>query len=153
MIQKIRNKTMGAFKNKKGFTLVEVIVVLVILAILAAILVPKLIGWIDQAKEKTATGEAHLVLSALQADASERYGQGGAIATTADAEVYTRVNKYLKGDIDVAAGTLPSAKIVYTADAKVTGFEYKASNDKYVTYTFNESTNKGKFTTSNAASK
>ncbi|MEG1478999.1 MAG: prepilin-type N-terminal cleavage/methylation domain-containing protein, partial [Clostridiales bacterium] len=100
MIQKIRNKTMGAFKNKKGFTLVEVIVVLVILAILAAILVPKLIGWIDQAKEKTATGEAHLVLSALQADASEQYGQGntldGAKTTASDIRV-AAVNKYLQG--------------------------------------------------------
>ena len=35
--------------HKKGFTLVEVIVVLVILAILAAILVPSMVGWIDKA--------------------------------------------------------------------------------------------------------
>lgn len=34
--------------NKKGFTLVEVIVVLVILAILAAILIPSMVGWIDR---------------------------------------------------------------------------------------------------------
>ena len=37
--------------NKKGMTLVEVIVVLVILAILAAVLVPTMIGWIDKANE------------------------------------------------------------------------------------------------------
>ena len=36
--------------NNKGFTLVELIVVLVILAILAAILVPALLGYIDEAK-------------------------------------------------------------------------------------------------------
>ena len=34
--------------NNKGFTLVELIVVLVILAILAAILVPALLGYIDR---------------------------------------------------------------------------------------------------------
>ena len=34
-------------KDKKGFTLVELIVVLVILAILAALLVPALTGYID----------------------------------------------------------------------------------------------------------
>ena len=32
------------YKNEKGFTLVELIVVLVILAILAAILIPQLLG-------------------------------------------------------------------------------------------------------------
>ena len=38
--------------NRRGFTLVELIVVLVILAILAAILVPALLGYVDRAKEK-----------------------------------------------------------------------------------------------------
>ena len=38
-------------KNKRGFTLVELIVVLVILAVLAALLVPSLTGYIDKAKQ------------------------------------------------------------------------------------------------------
>lgn len=37
-------------KNKKGFTLVEIIVVLVILAILAAIVAPSVLGYVEQAK-------------------------------------------------------------------------------------------------------
>lgn len=40
-------------KEKKGFTLVELIVVLVILAILAALLIPALTGYIDKAKNKS----------------------------------------------------------------------------------------------------
>ena len=36
--------------NKKGFTLVEIIVVLVILAILAAIAVPSVLGYVEEAK-------------------------------------------------------------------------------------------------------
>ncbi len=43
MFEKIRK-----MKNKKGFTLVELIVVLVILAILAALLIPALTGYIDR---------------------------------------------------------------------------------------------------------
>ena len=41
-------------KDKKGFTLVELIVVLVILAILAALLVPALTGYIDKANREQA---------------------------------------------------------------------------------------------------
>jgi|GEM_PF-1174259 len=38
--------------NKKGFTLIELVVVIAILAILAAIAVPRLIGFQDRAKEQ-----------------------------------------------------------------------------------------------------
>ena len=36
--------------NKKGFTLVEIIVVLVVLVILAAIVAPSILGYVEQAK-------------------------------------------------------------------------------------------------------
>ena len=65
-------------KNKKGFTLVELIVVLVILAILAALLVPALTGYIDKAKEKKIVAETRMVVMAVQTVASEAYGQIGA---------------------------------------------------------------------------
>ena len=65
---------MKFLKDKKGFTLVELIVVLVILAILAALLVPALTGYIDKAKEKKITAEAKGVWTAAQAAASEYYG-------------------------------------------------------------------------------
>lgn len=61
-------------KNKKGFTLVELIVVLVILAILAALLVPALTGYIDKAKEKKVIAETRMVVMAVQTVASETYG-------------------------------------------------------------------------------
>lgn len=38
--------------NKKGFTLVEIIVVLVILAILAAVAVPTALGYVDEKKRE-----------------------------------------------------------------------------------------------------
>ena len=59
----------------KGFTLVELIVVLVILAILAAILVPALLGYIDRAKEKQYVLNAKSALTATQAELSSIYGE------------------------------------------------------------------------------
>ena len=61
-------------KKNKGFTLVEVIVILVILAILAAVLIPSLTTYIDKAKEKGITANARAAYVATQAIASEVYG-------------------------------------------------------------------------------
>ena len=54
--------------NNKGFTLVELIVVLVILAILAAILVPALLGYIDSARNKQTLLNARSAMTAAQAE-------------------------------------------------------------------------------------
>lgn len=62
--------------DKKGFTLVELIVVMVILAILAAILAPALLGYIDKAKEKQVILNAKSVLTAAQVEMSDLYAQG-----------------------------------------------------------------------------
>lgn len=57
----------------KGFTLVELIVVIVIMAILAAILVPSLVGWIDKAKEKQVVINGRTAYLAAQTVTSEEY--------------------------------------------------------------------------------
>ena len=62
-------------KNKKGFTLVELIVVLVILAILAALLVPALTGYIDKANKEKIVAETRQLTMAAQSTLSEAYGQ------------------------------------------------------------------------------
>lgn len=63
--------------RRKGFTLVEVIVVLVILAILAAILIPSMTGWIDKAKEKRLIVACRTCVLAAQTLASKAYGEDG----------------------------------------------------------------------------
>lgn len=45
-------------KNKKGFTLVELIVVIAILGILAAVLVPSISNYVNRANENAALSEA-----------------------------------------------------------------------------------------------
>lgn len=60
-------------KNKKGFSLVELIVVLVIMAILAAALVPTLIGYIRQTREQDARSSAASCVQAAQTIVSSAY--------------------------------------------------------------------------------
>lgn len=56
-----------------GFTLVELIVVMVILTLMAAILVPSVLGWIDEAKGKQYVLSARSLYMSAQAIESEKY--------------------------------------------------------------------------------
>jgi prepilin-type N-terminal cleavage/methylation domain-containing protein len=61
-------------EGRAGFTLVEVIVVLVILAILMAIAIPALTGYIDKARNDAAIAGAGAAKSAAQVIVTEAYG-------------------------------------------------------------------------------
>ena len=73
-----KNKIFKKLKDKKGFTLVELIVVLVILAILAALLIPALTGYIDRANEEKVIAEARMALMAAQTQGSIEYAKAPA---------------------------------------------------------------------------
>lgn len=70
-------------KNRKGFTLVEIIVVLVILAILAAFTIPAMLGFVDDARGKARIAEAREIYVAYQSAATEV----GAAKTTGESGV------------------------------------------------------------------
>ena len=74
--------------TKKGFTLVELIVVLVILAVLAAMLVPALTGYIKKARQEKEYQTAAEVLTAAQALVTEYYGKTPTSPTTDGAKAW-----------------------------------------------------------------
>lgn len=69
-------KSARSTKKESGFTLVELIVVLVLLATLAALLVPSLTGYIDKARQNAVIAKARAVLVASQAVVTEAYADG-----------------------------------------------------------------------------
>lgn len=64
---------MAKKNTKRGFTLVELIVVLVILAILAALLIPALTGYIDKARKSQVVAETRMLTQAVQTEMSTLY--------------------------------------------------------------------------------
>ena len=60
-------------KNKKGFTLVEIIVVLVIIAILAAIAIPTMLGFVNEARQSEYIAEGRTALVASQTIVTREY--------------------------------------------------------------------------------
>ncbi len=135
--------------ENKGFTLVELIVVLVILAILAAILVPALLGYIDRAREKQYVLNAKSALTATQAEFSSLYGEnvtinddtfkitgttlsarGETIKNTADTPDNTHFYVAINDNASGITGAVPKNHLRYTVTKA-----YYVENGYYIVYT------------------
>lgn len=74
-------------KNKKGFTLIEIIVVIVILAVLMAVAVPSVLGYINEGNNAKYETIARSVLINAQTEYAKEVTDGGYNETTLETKV------------------------------------------------------------------
>lgn len=134
--------------RKKGFTMVEIIIVLVIIAILAAAIMPSMLGFVSEARGKAHSAEARVVYVAAQSVATEQC----AIDTdTTAAKVMTSTSfENMVADLEsIAAAASTTAGVTAnvrvklegstsdTADGgpKVEAIAYKADNGNWIKIT------------------
>ncbi len=135
MIIKMKNNWKKQMKSNGGFTLVELIVVLVIMSVLTAITVPAMTGWIDRAKQKQADINARTLYLAARTITAESYAQdewkeleaenGGEITITNE----SGQSESAEGAIASLAGIQEnySAEIMIR-NGEVVGMHYQAEN-------------------------
>ena len=132
-------------KDKKGVTLVELIVVLVILAILIALLVPTLTGYIDSANKKKVATEGRQILMAAKTVAADDYNSDAATKNLCGKTITTLDVKAAGAAADdpsieklaeVKASKYESVSITFDADGTVSNLVYKG---KKFTATFDGS--------------
>lgn len=127
-------------KNRKGFSLVELIVCLVIMAILAAALVPTLIGYIKQTRQSNSKNEAAQVVQAAQTITSSAFASpdktyvnqsSGGDVVFADFNTFPSGGESVVKSLAEVDGTVADITI---SDGVVTGVKYTAQNGDVVTY-------------------
>lgn len=115
-------------ENKDGFTLVELIVVLVILAILIGMLVPSLTGYIDKANEKAAMIECRQVVLAAQVKTSDEYGKG---LTSVDFGDYSEIKEMAEVNGTINEIRADNGKVTYVKYTSKKGIIVIYENGEY----------------------
>ncbi|SDX34215.1 type II secretion system protein [Eubacterium barkeri] len=135
---------MKKLMKTRGFTLVEIIVVLVILAVIAAFTIPAMLGFVEDARGKAAIAEAREVYVAAQGAATELIGTLDKVPVNDNTNdgAYTQLRKdlgakikaYVKGDIPFSFGSLKGNANSNVLDVSLDNgnFKYPFTDETYL---------------------
>ena len=107
---------------QKGFTLIELMIVVAIIAILAAIAIPAYNGYITESKESKQNANFAAAISFLQAEKGKFAATG-----TASSNLLTELQK--TGDIVTACAAAYQVQVVFSDS---TNYDFSAANDNVV---------------------
>lgn len=145
MFKRLRNQ----LKGKKGFTLIELVVVIAIIAVLMSVLVPSVSGYIETARDTAAMANAKLAYTTAAAlvpiwDMAERpsYNSSG----SADERKRTYAERYLELDNTNGGRRLGEAIVgenFLTGSANEGSISLTYQNGQVISATFTYSEAKG----------
>ena len=119
-------------KNKKGFTLMEVIVVLIIIAVLAAALIPSFIGFINQSRAAEDIAAARVGMTAGQVEVTYAWAATGEAPESEDIVTSQRFIDAVAPDTQ---GANSFSGFEVSTNGQVTGLTYEG---KMYTITISE---------------
>lgn len=119
-------------RDRGGFTLVELIVVLAILAILATLLIPTMTGYIDKANEEKIVAETRMAVMAAQTVVSENYARdpenwGNVELTPGSPPDFQEDEDFLE-EIQTLSETSGIIQSVIVKDGKISKLSYENGN-------------------------
>lgn len=122
---------MKKVNNKKGFTIVELVIVIAVIAILAAVLIPTFSGVVEKANKTAALEKAKNALTAVLTENNGSIGNAHFAVVDGDKTYWF---DYADGQLEsakdaYAVSSTPKSSVVYISKQDAT-FD---SNNKYIT--------------------
>lgn len=125
MIRKFKKK----FAQKKAFTLIELIVVIAIIGVLAAILIPTMSGFVDNARTAAGNANARTIYTVAASEYAFLSSQG----STPGADSYAKGGgSDFEDAVDGAVGTIDGTYTITVSETAVTAVTYTSTDGKTV---------------------